>query len=285
MNLYLALTKLKGSLDHSELKPIVMKKGEQGSDGKAEFYYKLKKDYETFYKTNLAEYEQRMEQYKQAVARFPWRCFRMRGQSPLVIEQGESVLETQLTLHRTYGIPYIPGTALKGVVAHFCHRVLGGGEGERAARFREGGEVYTLLFGSPGQQALIGYHDAFPTADTVGTALRVDVMTPHHQLYNQMTLGKTSPEQASAPRDDDSPVPIPFLAVVANFQFTLTCRSDDPADQKWLDIALRIVREVLEQDGIGGKTNAGYGRFQWLDDHRQGGRTYRQEKINRGSRR
>lgn len=38
---------------------------------------------------------------------------------------GENVLETGLTLNHTYGTPMIPGTALKGLAAHYCHKAWG----------------------------------------------------------------------------------------------------------------------------------------------------------------
>src|SRR5207302_10163433 len=37
----------------------------------------------------------------------------------------ESVLETAITLHRTYGVPYIPGSALKGLAAAYVRQRLG----------------------------------------------------------------------------------------------------------------------------------------------------------------
>ena len=37
----------------------------------------------------------------------------------------ESVLETSITLHRTYGVPYIPGSGLKGLAANYAHKFLG----------------------------------------------------------------------------------------------------------------------------------------------------------------
>lgn len=272
MNLYLALTKLNGSFRDCELKKAVtpkgVEKGVEKGNNKGQFYKQLIDRYEEFYKVNLAWYEQRMGQYYREVAEFPYRCFIMNCHTPIVIGQGEaSVLETFLTLHRVYGVPYLPGTAVKGAAAHFCHRYLG--KEKENARFREGGEIYNLLFGSKEQQALIAYHDAFPTVDSVASAIRLDVMTPHHQQYNQMIAGQTVPGQAQAPRDDDSPIPIPFLAVSANFRLALTCRSNDPVDKKWLDIAGKIVSEALEQEGLGGKTNAGYGQLRlltWDDD-------------------
>src|SRR5206468_143499 len=37
----------------------------------------------------------------------------------------ENVLETAVTLHHTYGVPYIPGSALKGLTAAYARQQLG----------------------------------------------------------------------------------------------------------------------------------------------------------------
>nr|MDQ3012024.1 type III-B CRISPR module RAMP protein Cmr6 [Acidobacteriota bacterium] len=44
------------------------------------------------------------------------KCWRAHSLGRIVIGVGnESVLETSVTLHRTYGVPYLPGSALKGL--------------------------------------------------------------------------------------------------------------------------------------------------------------------------
>ena len=37
----------------------------------------------------------------------------------------ENILETGLRLHHTYGVPIIPGSALKGLASHYCDEVWG----------------------------------------------------------------------------------------------------------------------------------------------------------------
>ena len=37
----------------------------------------------------------------------------------------ENVLETGIRLHHTYGLPIIPGSAFKGLAAHYCHEAWG----------------------------------------------------------------------------------------------------------------------------------------------------------------
>ena len=46
--------------------------------------------------------------------------------SRLIVGLGsENVLETGIRLHHTYGMPIIPGSALKGLAAHYCDQVWG----------------------------------------------------------------------------------------------------------------------------------------------------------------
>lgn len=48
------------------------------------------------------------------------KMFTMRTKSRLIIGLGnESIYETSIRLHRNYGVPYIPGSALKGVAKHY----------------------------------------------------------------------------------------------------------------------------------------------------------------------
>ncbi|MFF2908706.1 type III-B CRISPR module RAMP protein Cmr6 [Paenibacillus sp. NPDC057934] len=180
--------------------------------------------------------------------------------SALTIGQGQpSVLETHITLHPIYGVPYLPGTVLKGVAAHYCNRYLG----QMDERFCSGGDYYNQLFGSTTQMGSICYHDALVTPETVGTALRLDVLTPHHQKYNQIRITKEQQVVSSdaAPHDDDSPVPIPFISVNADFKLQLTYIGMSAQAREWLDIAGEILTAAVQQEGLGGKTNAGYGRF------------------------
>jgi len=53
------------------------------------------------------------------------KIFRLKTKSRLVVGLGdESVYETSIRLHRNYGVPYIPGSALKGVAKHYVFGIL-----------------------------------------------------------------------------------------------------------------------------------------------------------------
>jgi CRISPR-associated protein Cmr6 len=165
---------------------------------------------------------------------------------------GEHVLETGLTLHHTYGTPIIPGTAIKGLAAHYCHNVMG----ELNAGFRMQRKFFNVLFGSQDEGGLIEFHDAWIHPHSLNGCLREDVMTPHHGKYYMADESELSP-----PSDFDDPVPVPFLSVAGTFLFVLSKRMQDLPDN-YLDTALQLVKEALAEWGIGGKTSSGYGRME-----------------------
>jgi CRISPR-associated protein Cmr6 len=72
-------------------------------------------------------------------------------------------------------------------------------------------------------------------------------MTVHHPDYYQ--------GQGSPPADWDNPNPVAFLSAHGRFLLALT------GPEEWSRAALEILTEALEQDGVGAKTAAGYGRM------------------------
>lgn len=168
---------------------------------------------------------------------------------------GENVLETGLTLHHVYGTPLIPGSALKGLTAHYCAQAWG----SRDAVFKPDGECYQALFGTIEDSGHIVFHDAWITPQSLSgenRGLARDVMTPHHADY----YGAKPADRA--PADWEMPNPVSFLAVNGRF---LMAVSSDIADaelaRQWCSLASTILTEALQHWGIGGKTNAGYGRM------------------------
>ncbi|MGL4595464.1 MAG: type III-B CRISPR module RAMP protein Cmr6, partial [Thermoguttaceae bacterium] len=171
----------------------------------------------------------------------------------------DNVLEAGLTLHHTYGVPYIPGSAVKGLCSHYCHE-LGGkfaNDYEREDNNKKK-NVYTTLFGDTKQEGMIRFHDALIVPESVRNCLKDDVMTPHHGVYYQS-------EDETAPTDFDPPNPVTFLSVSGKFLFVISCDDLDgsgkvtPLGKKWIDFAWKLLGDALSNKGIGGKTNSGYG--------------------------
>lgn len=194
----------------------------------------------------------------------------LRTSGRLVIGLGaQNVLEAGLRLHQTYGVPVIPGSALKGLAAHYCHDVWGdwgnSNAGEQSRGFRnpgltpEEGKYHKLLFGQTDDGGVIAFHDAWLAPESLaqdGGAVCLDVMTPHHPKWQTDQL---------PPSDFDSPNPVTFLAVQGRFHVRVSwvgpCETPEPLARQWTDLAFKLLKSALADWGVGGKTNSGYGRL------------------------
>jgi CRISPR-associated protein Cmr6 len=160
----------------------------------------------------------------------------------------ESVLETALALHRTYGVPYIPGSALKGLAASAAHKHLEDPEWSKAKEDGTIGAFHRILFGDQESAGYLTFHDALwiPNGDKL--PLDLDVMTVHHPQYYQ---GKDN----APPADWDSPTPVAFVSARGRYLLAIT------GPEEWVRTAMDILKDALQNDGIGAKTAAGYGRM------------------------
>lgn len=170
---------------------------------------------------------------------------------------GENVLETGLTLHHTYGTPMIPGTALKGLASHYCDQVWGLADPgfKRWKKGESGGEYHKAIFGATDDSGHMIFYDAWITPETLCESLQLDVMTPHHGDYYSDKTGRV------APTDFDDPNPVTFLSVTGSFHVAVSCDVTEKDGELWAKLAFDLLAEALREWGIGGKTNAGYGRL------------------------
>ena len=156
-----------------------------------------------------------------------------------------SPYEVGLTLHHTYGVPYLPGSALKGL-ARRAALVSG---------LTEQDEAFRVLFGDTASAAHVIWWDGWMDPDTK-PMLQLDTITVHHPKYYQG--GK------AWPTDFDDPTPVAFLSVPVGVKFYLALGG--PAE--WAHVAARLLAHGLEHLGLGGKTNAGYGGFKKIEIRR-----------------
>jgi len=179
---------------------------------------------------------------------------------------GETVLETDITLHHLYGIPFIPGSALKGLTRAYVaeenkkyHVPEDKPEGQRrpSEQTDDDHSEIKLIFGTQKNAGTVLFFDAMPLNGEVKFV--VDIMNPHYpDYYNSLKSNKTIP-----PTNDQSPNPITFLTVT-DTKFTFALAPRNPNDDKHkADVELVKVwlQKALQQYGIGGKTSAGYGYF------------------------
>ena len=164
----------------------------------------------------------------------------------MVVGHGaDSVHESGLALSPTYGLPVLPGTALKGIAAASARA------GDPA--------VDDTVFGlprpgtPPDETAHVGtvrIGDALPTAPP---KVAVDVLTPHAAPYYRG--GNTTGVPTADAAEYHNPVPVRFLAVEPSTRF----RTYAVGPRQDLAPFLRALLRGLDERGLGGKTAAGYG--------------------------
>lgn len=208
-------------------------------------------------------YAAAFERWRQTLDRMPCphSLRELNVRSRLIVGLGsENVLEAGITLNHLFGVPVIPGSALKGLAAHYCHTALGATDG----RFRKpqdepgdkGGSpinYHRLLFGTTDESGCIVFHDAWWVPGSSTKPLVRDVMTPHHLDWLE---GK------KPPTDFDSPTPVPFLSATGKFLMAVSWNGpDSPEAARWVDLAMDLLEKALCAWGAGGKTSSGYGRM------------------------
>nr|MCU0554730.1 type III-B CRISPR module RAMP protein Cmr6 [Syntrophales bacterium] len=179
----------------------------------------------------------------------------------------EHPLENGFSFLSPYGLPYLPGSGVKGVIRRAAEELASGEWGESEG-WEE--EIIRALFG-PGeedptrdnnpQQGALRFWDVFPTPEASAKndklLLTVEIMTPHLGKYYQ---GDASPNTSL------TPTPISFLAVAAksHFSFYVECNPAllPPTQKKnWQTLLQAAFEHAGKWLGFGAKTAVGYGRM------------------------
>jgi CRISPR-associated protein Cmr6 len=149
----------------------------------------------------------------------------------------------------TTGQPIIPGSSVKGVLKNFLKRCLI----EHPQFFNENADFgkglsidldyVSSLFGSETKEGKVTVYDAViePTKSTATHLFQSDFITPHKE-----------------PLKD--PNPNMFLKVLPNVAFEFRFGLKDIDETKSLSL-IHLFKEILLWNGIGAKTNVGYGQF------------------------
>jgi len=165
---------------------------------------------------------------------------------------GVSPLEAAVTLHHTYGLPSLPGSALKGLARAYASEKLDGQN-----RWIEQGQIDVLFGREPatvdgewdgGDAGYVIFHDAWWIPGSNPHPLVREIVTVHHPNYYT--------SKGSTPATDfDSPTPNVQVAIQGSFLFAV---EGPPA---WAAFAMKLLQAALQAWGAGAKTAAGYGYF------------------------
>jgi len=198
----------------------------------------------------------------------------------------EHPLENGFAFLNPYGLPYLAGSGVKGVLRAAAKELASGQwdskEWHHAEDLRhevhnkQGQRMFDasdldVLFGSEaldGENHLRGvlsFWDVIPQIE--GNSLMVDIMTPHQSHYYQEDAKKGA--GSTSPHDSGAPNPISFLTVPPNsrFAFHVVCDTarlqelapDLANNERWKDLLKEAFEHAFAWLGFGGKTSAGYG--------------------------
>jgi len=201
--------------------------------------------------------------------------------------------ETSMTLHHIYGIPYIPGSAVKGVTRHWvtlkffeeakcekweeisCFDKILNTSNEKdfktlsfekfQKKFQEKkAEPSKILFDFCKFNfiKINEFQKIFGTQENQGDIIFFDAYPVGEINLKIDVMTPHYPDyysRGTEPDDWQSPNPIKFLTVEkTRFQFCLACRKEN---EGLLEKALEWLKESLSHFGIGAKTSIGYGYF------------------------
>lgn len=181
--------------------------------------------------------------------------------------------ETGFIWHRTLGVPYLPGSSVKGMVRSWAEDW----DEEWTADDGRRKDAVCRLFGPESTGAVqdrdaagrLVFFDALPVTPP---KLEVDILNPHYQPYYA---------DGKPPADYYNPVPVFFLTVAGGqmFRFSVAPRPGayyikkqspeeiDAEMQKDVETGKMLLKNALKNLGAGGKTAVGYGRF--TSDHKK----------------
>lgn len=191
----------------------------------------------------------------------------------------EHPLENGFAFLNPYGLPYLPGSGVKGVLRRATEELVSSDYGDPEGwnqnaidalfgRETESGDSETTR-----NRGALMFWDVIP--EPAGNTLRVEIMTPHYGDYYQGN---------ATPHDSGQPNPIPFLAIPPGSSFTFHVQCNPALLPKTLRDSWQILletafRHAFEWLGFGAKTAVGYGQFP--SDVLEKARTEREEAARK----
>lgn len=216
----------------------------------------------------------------------------------------EHPLENGFAFLNPYGLPYLPGSGVKGVLRQAARELASGDWGDThgwsaEARFPllEGPAECRkpmcdknqqpilltqadVLFGretpageSEHVRGVLSFWDVIP--QLAGNSLAVEIMTPHQGHYYQKKSERKTGDSTS-PHESGQPVPIPFLTVPpgSGFAFHVVCdlprlrwlAPELAQDDRWKTMLTAAFEHAFAWLGFGAKTAVGYGAMARLNE-------------------
>ena len=175
-------------------------------------------------------------------------------------------LENGFAFLNPYGLPYLPGSGVKGVLRQAARELAdhlwGDDQGWTPASidalFGKTGDDTDALGNPVLQRGALSFWDVLP--QIAGDALQVEVMTPHQTHYSQ---------NGDSPHESGQPNPINFLTVPPGSKFVFHVQCDLPLlaclapalaqQDRWQPLLTAALVHAFQWLGFGAKTAVGYG--------------------------
>ncbi len=203
--------------------------------------------------------------------------FSARSTAPFATGLGnEHPLENGFAFLWPYGLPYLPGSGVKGVLRQAARELIAGQWGDSTwndgiiAEINDNNErivltALDLLFGLESEdrqtqhfRGVLSFWDVVP--EIRGNKLMVEIMTPHQTHYYA---------NGRQPHDSGQPTPISFLSVPPGSGFSFHVQCDLPRlqrlapplaeDERWQTLLQEAFEHAFDWLGFGAKTTMGYG--------------------------
>lgn len=179
----------------------------------------------------------------------------------------EHPLENGFAFLNPYGLPYLPGSGIKGVLRQAAGELANGMWGDTQHWDHE---AIAVLFGHEATKAdaenlrgALMFWDVIP--QIAGDSLMVEIMTPHQSHYYQ----HKNEQGSAAPHESGKPTPLNFLTVPTQSRFIFFMQCDlthlqglAPAlaqNGAWKKLLEAAFVHAFEWLGFGAKTAVGYG--------------------------
>jgi CRISPR type III-B/RAMP module RAMP protein Cmr6 len=198
----------------------------------------------------LTEQQARLDRALKGHAGWTFAAIDLELAAPLAVGLGnEHPLENGMTFHHTLGVPFLPGTSVKGVLRAWCE-LFGELSPDGLA------ELFGNLSDAAAQDQRMGRLVCLDALPVGWPELDLDLSNCHLPAYYRGP-GQRERNPGAVPREN--PVPAVFLTVrSATFRFRLGAHEDAGID---VHKAIAVLAEALTTLGIGAKTAAGYGVF------------------------
>jgi CRISPR-associated protein Cmr6 len=212
----------------------------------------------------------------------------------------EHPLENGFAFLNPYGLPYLPGSGVKGVLRRAAQELADGQWGDKQGWRKElefnvplsgmdriALSVIDLLFGreppagdSDTFRGVLSFWDVYPSIE--GNQMLVEVMTPHQGHYYQQDAMRDK-AICVTPHDSGNPIPICFLTVPpgscfdfhfiydqerlkildkARFDGKSSLFEEIEGQPRWRALLEAAFKHAFDWLGFGAKTAVGYGAMQ-----------------------